>query len=274
MQKKIPSKSIMRGVLFTLFSIMTMWWLFLNPFSTDPNLDHMKYVWGSLYQLLAIWGGILGIIISQSYGGIKSLLGKSIIFFSLGLLFQAFGQSIYSYYNLFANVQAPYPSAGDIGFFGSIIMYIIAVVCLAKVSGVTFSLKSYLQKIQAFLIPIVMLGLSYYLFLRNYTSDFSDKLKIFLDFGYPLGQASYVAIAILALVFSRKVLGGMMKQPILLFLFSLILQYICDFNFLLQANNQTWHVGGYGDFLYMFSYLLMSLSIIKIGYTLKNIRES
>lgn len=274
MQKKFPSKSVMQGVVFALFGVLAIWWLILNPLSTDPSLDHMKYIWGSSYQLIAIWGGVLGIFISQSYGGIKSLLGKSILFFSLGLLFQAFGQSVYSYYNLFANIQAPYPSLGDIGFFGSIIMYIIGALALAKVSGVTFSLKSSTQKIQAFLIPIVMLALSYYLFLKDYTFDFTDKLKIFLDFGYPLGQAFYVAIAILALIFSRKVLGGMMKRPILLFLFSLVLQYICDFNFLFQANNGTWYVGGYGDFLYMASYLLMSLSIIKIGYTLKNIRES
>jgi hypothetical protein len=274
MKEKFSTKSLMVDGTLILFAILTIWWIFLNPLSTDPNSDHSKYIWGSCYQIIAIWGGILGIKISNSYGGIKSLLGKSILFFSLGLLFQAFGQSVYSYYNLFANIQAPYPSLGDVGFFGSVILYIIGVLYLAKVSGVKFSLKSYIEKIQAFLIPIIILLLSYSLFLRGYMFDFSEKLKIILDFGYPLGQAFYVSIAILALIFSRKVLGGMMKKPILWFLFSLVIQYICDFNFLFQANNGTWYVGAYGDFLYMFSYLIMTLSIIKIGYTLKNIRAS
>ena len=267
-------KNVMVNIAVALFLILTVWWFLLNPFSSDDSLVHSKYIWGSCYQIIAIWGGVCGLFISKSFGGFKSFLGKSLIFFSLGLLFQSLGQSFYSYYNLFANVQAPYPSFGDVGFFGSIIFYIFGVIYLARVSGVKFSLGFFHNKLQAVLIPLVMLILSYIIFLKDYMFDWSDKLKIFLDFGYPLGQAFYVSLAILTLILSRKILGGIMRKPIILFLIALIMQYVSDFNFLYQASHETWFVGGYGDFLYMFSYLLMTLSIVQIGYVLKSIRET
>ena len=267
-------KNTMVNVTIVLFVILTGWWLALSPFSHDESLIHAKFIWGSCYQVIAIWGGVCGLLISRSFGGFKSFLGKSIIFFSLGLLFQSLGQSFYSYYNLFANVQAPYPSLGDVGFFGSIIFYIFGVVYLAHVSGVRVSLGSFYNKLQAILIPLCMLILSYVIFLKDYVFEWSDKLKIFLDFGYPLGQVFYLSLAILTLILSRKVLGGIMKKPVIFFLISLIMQYISDFNFLYHANHGTWFVGGIGDFLYMFSYLLMTLSIIQIAYVLKSIKDA
>ena len=71
MQEKIPTKNLMVNVVLVLFTVLTVWWLALNPLSVDPNLDHAKYIWGTFYQIIAIWGGILGIIISRSYGGIN-----------------------------------------------------------------------------------------------------------------------------------------------------------------------------------------------------------
>lgn len=267
-------KNVMVNVAIVLFFILTLWWLFLNPFSNTEDLVHSKYIWGSFYQLIAIWGGVCGLFISRSLGGFRSFLGKSIILFSLGLLFQSLGQSFYSYYNLFVNVQAPYPSLGDIGFFGSIIFYIFGVIYLGRVSGVKVSLKSFHNKLQAVFLPLIMLLLSYLIFLKEYAFDWSDKLKILLDFGYPLGQAFYVSLVILVLILSRQVLGGLMKKPVTWFLVALIMQYISDFNFLYQAHRETWFVGGIGDFLYMFSYLLMTLSIVQIGYVLQSIKAN
>ena len=109
-----------------------------------------------------------------------------------------------------------------------------------------------------------MLIFSYFFFLRDYQFDWSNPLKIFLDFGYPLGQAIYVSIAILTYVLSKGVLGGVMKPKILFLVFALIIQYLADYNFLLQAANSTWQNGGYGDLIYLIAYLLMALSLLQL----------
>ena len=258
-----------------LLIIVTFWWIILHPFTTSQaeSLVFKKYIWGSFYQVIALWGAVCGLLISQYWGGGKSVFGRSVMAFSLGLLFQVFGQSVYSYYNLYAQIQAPYPSVGDIGFFGSIPPYIYGAYLLARVSGIKVSLKSFGKKIQAFLIPLVALVLSYIIFLKGYQFDFSQPIKIFLDFGYPLGQAIYVSIAILTLLLSREILGGIMRGPVILFLSALIFQYICDYNFLYQASRGTWLVGGYGDYLYASSYFLMTTALLYVGVTFSKIRN-
>jgi len=242
-------RNLLLIIVFLFFIVLAIWWFVLKPFNYNPDLEHAKYIWGSIYQIIAIIGAVSGIVIS-------------------------FGQTFYSYFNLYAQIQAPYPSIGDIGYFGSVIAYIFGVLCLAKVSGAKVSLQLLRNKMQAFLLPSIMLIISYIIFLRNYEFDWTNKIKIFLDFGYPLGQAIYVSLAVLTLILTAKVLGGIMKKPVILFLVALIMQYVSDFNFLFQANNGSWYVGGIGDFLYMLSYLLMTLSIIQIGYSLRSLKES
>ncbi len=267
-------ENIIAGIVGALFIVLTIWWAVLNPISTDPSLEHQKYIWGAVYQIIAIIGGILGLVLSKIVGGFKSHLGRAVTYFSIGLLLQAFGQSVYSYFNLIAHVQAPYPSLGDVGFFGSIFFYIAGAVYLLKVTGSHISLRSVRNKIWAIGMPVLLLITSYLIFLRHYSFDELNILKTVLDFGYPLGQAFYLSLAILALILSGRVMGGMMKKPILFFLLALVMQYVSDFNFLFHANNGTWFVGSMGDFLYMFSYLCMTFSIIKLSYVLKQIKES
>ena len=255
------------------FVILGAWWFSLRPLNTSDGLLHGKYIWGSCYQIIAFVGGIYGLIKAQKWGGFKSFLGRSIMFFSLGLLFQCIGQSVYSYYNLVAHIEAPYPSLGDLGYFGSVIFYILGVLSLVRVAGGKVSFKSMGNKFLAVLLPLILLVGSYLVFLQGYSFDWTNKLKIFLDFGYPLGQAFYVSIAILTLSIAQRFLGGLMKTPIILFLIALIVQYASDFNFLFQANKGTWYVGGIGDFLYMFSYLCMAIAIIFVGQVFEHIQD-
>jgi hypothetical protein len=252
---------------------LTLWYLYIHTLNLEST-ERVRQLWGSLYQILAIYGGIIGVLISRHWGGIRSIMGRVILAFSIGLFFQSFGQSVNSYYNFFHNIATPYPSLGDVGFMGSTIMYIYAVVLLSKLSGVTVSFKSFKNKIWAVLIPLAMLIASYLFFLQGYEFDWSNKIKIFLDFGYPFGDAVYVSIALLALFLSKNILGGVMKKPILFLVFALIFQYICDFTFLYQASKGTWYVGGINDFMYFVSYFIMVIGLIYMGSIFQKIKES
>lgn len=224
------------------------------------------------YGVLALIGGIAGIGIARAWGGFKSLTGKALMFFSLGLLAQALGQAVYSVYFFWLGEEVPYPSLGDIGYFGSVLLYIYGIYCLAKVSGARISLKTFSNKIIALLIPAVLLVSSYYIFLKDYEVDWSSPLTVLLDFGYPLGQAVYIAIAVLAFLLSRKILGGIMRGRVLLLLFALLVQYIADFVFLYQASHETWVAGGSDDFIYLLAYFSMAMALLWIGKAYNEIR--
>ena len=113
-----------------------------------------------------------------------------------------------------------------------------------------------------------MLVFSYIFFLRGYEPEWSAPLRIFLDFGYPLGEAIYVSLALLILLLSRNILGGIMKIPLMFVMMALIAQYCAEFNFLYQVSRLTWLNGGYGDYMYMFAYFVMAISLIKINKAL------
>ena len=198
-------------------------------------------------------------------------MGRGIIYFSIGLLLQSFGQSVFSYYTTILGVDIPYPSIADVGYFGSIVLYILGIASIARVSGVGMRLRNFGGKSLALIIPTVILIFSYAFFLSGYTFDWSSPLRIFLDFGYPLGEAMYVSLAVLALILSRNILGGVMKSSLTFLMMALVVQYFADFNFLYQAAGATWINGGYGDFLYTFAYFLMAISLVKIYGALKQL---
>lgn len=259
----------MLWVVGVVFIVITGWWLTVIPLSSDALVDK-KNLWSSSYEIISFLGAVFGIIISRSWGGYKSIFGRAILAFSFGLLLQTFGQVVYNYYTLVAHIQAPYPSLGDVGYFGSIIAYIYGVLQLGHATGLKLSLRSGKNVALSILLPMLMLVSSYLIFLRSYSFS-GDPLTTFLDFGYPLGQAVYVSIAMLVFYTTRKFLGGVMKQPVILLLIALVIQYLADFDFLFKANHGTWYAGGPGDYLYAVSYLLMSIAIISVGQALKKL---
>ncbi len=257
-----------------VFAAFALWWLYLQPFDLESTRN-MRQLWGASYQILALYGGLVGLFIAQRWGGAKSLIGRIILAFSVGLLLQVFGQSYSSYYVFHYAVESPpYPAIGDIGFFGSVLAYIYGILLLAKAAGIKSKVKVAANKVWVFGIPILVLLGSYWYFLRGYEFDPSNYLLGFLDFGYPLGQAFYVSVAIVALIMSRSILGGIMKKPIWFLIFALIFQYLSDTFFLYQAHAGTWYVGNINDFLYCASYFIMGLAIISMGHAFNKIQES
>ena len=246
--------------IFFLFLVILGWRIALvfNP------SDSLLYWWGVCYQTVALYGAIAGFILASKWGGFKSSMGKTTLIFAFGLLLQSFGQAVSSWF-VYTTGTVPYPSIGDIGFFGSVIFYIIGVFFLAQVSSVHTVFKSILHKAQAIIFPLAMLCLSYFFFLKDYQVDWSDKVKVFLDFGYPLGQAFYVSVAILLIFATRKMWGGAMKKPMMFLLVALIAQYASDFTFLYQSNNNTYVGGGLVDMMYFVAYSLMAFSLVYLG---------
>ena len=273
MKQALVKDKLYYTISVALFVFFVLWWMYLKTFSLD-EVRNARQLWGALYQIVALLGGILGISISYKWGGHKSILGRAILAFSIGLFLQCFGQTYSSYYVFHYKVESPpYPGIGDIGFFGSIFLYIYGVVLLFKLGSSSMLLKKIQNQLLILIVPVVMLIGSYFFFLKGYEFDWTNKLKIFLDFGYPFGQAFYVSVAILTLFLSRNILGGVMKKPLMLLLFALLFQYFSDFFFLYQSNFGTWHVAGINDLMYFISYFIMTLSIIQLGTTFNKVKK-
>lgn len=264
-QKEFPAK-----ISILIFTLFTLWWVFLEFILKNPESTN-NLLFSGTYGVMALLGGIVGMKSSFRWGGYKSVLGRSIFMFALGLLLQEFGQIAYSVYYQF-HIEVPYPSLGDVGYFLSIPCYIYGVILLARASGVRIHLNSFLQKIQALLIPLGMLILGYYFFLRGYEFDWTKPLVIFLDFGYPMGEAIYISLAIVTYLLSRNVLGGIMRSKILFILFALVVQFLADYLFLYQSHQGAFYPAGISDYLYLVSYLFMTLALIQLNSVAKTLK--
>ncbi|MDB5169712.1 MAG: Signaling protein ykoW [Candidatus Saccharibacteria bacterium] len=249
-------------IVFLLAIVYGGWWL-VNFFMVSSGHKSLDY-YSDTYAITALVGAVCGLYASKHWGGFKSVFGRALGFFSLGLLAQVFGQVTYSYYALVQGIEAPYPSIGDIGYFGSIIFYALGVLLLAKALGARFKNASKAQQAVAIVLPLALLLTSYTLFLKNYEST-GDTLTTFLDFGYPLGQAVYVGLALLVYILSFKLLGGKMKSKILLLLTALLIQFSADFLFLYRLNEGQWYAGDVSDLLYQIAYFVMALALLRIG---------
>ena len=254
-----------------VFGGFTVWWLILRSHypAGDPAYQHFT----ATYGIMALFGALWGILNSRKWGGFHSILGVSLLMFSFGLFAQEFGQLAYNYYIYVKKVDIPYPSIGDIGYFGSVILYGVAAYFLAKVAGAHTALKQSKKNWFVFIIPFALVGLSYWLLLRDYQFNWHHPLTVFLDFGYPFGEAIYISIGILAFLLSRKLLGGLMRKKILFLIFALCAQYAADFNFVFQASKGTWADGGYGDYLYLSAYFILGLALLNVAISKPQVSE-
>ncbi len=238
------------------------WWIINQIFGQKGDASLENY--SDTYFVTALSGAVYGFFAAKQWGGRKSLFGKATLAFSLGLLGQVFGQLVYSYYALVKHVEVPYPSLGDIGFFGSVLLYIIGILLLMKALGSKFGLATMPQKIIAIIAPLALLIGSCVVLLQGYQSS-GDTLVTLLDFAYPIGQAFYISLALLTYILSFKLLGGIMKNKILLLLAALVMQYAADFLFIYSSARDEWYAGGIDDLLYQISYLMMAIALIQIG---------
>lgn len=271
MNNKTISIKIAYASIISVFIGFGLWWTY-NYFTQDVDA-YANELFADTYWVLPLLGGIGGLWAASKWGSLKSVFGRSIFFLAAGLLAQVFGQVVYSVYALLLNVEAPYPSLGDIGFFGSIILYIIALSNLSKATGARFSAVSFGKKIIAIGLPLALLAGSFIVFLRGYEVDWSSPLVVLLDFGYPLGQAIYLSLALLIFFLSRGMLGGIIKNKIILLLVALLVQYTADFLFLFRINRETWYPGDISDLIYLVAYLLMGVALLQLGSTVLSLNQ-
>jgi hypothetical protein len=252
-----------------IFALFVIWWL--EIFYTGAVDQTQNHWFGFSYGSLSIWGGVIGLAVSRKWGGWGSLIGRAIICLSLGLLLQGWGQYSFWYMNSVMGIEIPYPSIPDIGYFGTIPFYIYASYLLAKAAGAKSSISSLHNGIQLLIIPVLMLGIAYFSFLRDLPFDSVDPLASLMDYAYPTGQALYISGALLTYSLSRKLLGGVMRFPILFLVVAFMVQFAADYIYIYF--HAFYYPGSFVDFFYLLSYFIMSLGLIQLKVTADNLQK-
>lgn len=258
------SKSYFAWFIFAFYIFLLIWWF--RIYISNQTVGFENYLFGAVYPILALAGSINGLLVSRIYGGWSSIMGRGIIYLSLALLSQVFGQFIWTYYNIIATIEVPYPSIADAGYILVIPLNVLAMWSFAKASGVKLSLGKLSGKIQAILIPAVLFIIAYGLFLKDYEVNFAEPIKVFLDFAYPFGEAIYISLAMLTYLLCRNLLGGIMRQKILFFIFAFIVQFLTDYIFLYTVSRGLYYNAGVVDLMYATSFAVYSIALLNLKF--------
>ncbi|MES2470678.1 MAG: hypothetical protein V4526_00360 [Patescibacteria group bacterium] len=258
--------NIYQKVCLLFYIALVIFWIVLYTSGSTDGFSN--YLYSFLFGLIPFFGGIAAMINSRrDWGGLSSAVGKATFFVGLGIFLWGCGEIIWSYYNFFLNVPAPYPSLADIGFAPSIFFYGLGAMYLSKATGAKFGLRSKMAKVFVIVAPILVLILSYYLLIvvargGVLVPEGEPLLKALLDIIYPLGDLIALMIGVIVSGLSFKYVGGAFKFDVISLLCGLGVMYVADTVFSYTTTAGTYYNGNWGDLLLTTGLFLITYGIL------------
>lgn len=250
-------------VLLGLFIFMLVWLTVLGLL--DIRYTIYNYIYSVLLALLPTIGAAIGFFRTKQWGGISSKLGRVTFFISLGLTAWSVASWVWTYYNLFLDIEVPYPSWADAGYMQVYWLWGIGIIALANLTAVKYNDRP-LERILFFCIPVLMVIVTYYIIYVQVHSGESffntdNPLKLLVDIVYPLGNVSILTILILRSSLDLNYLGRRLRLPIAILVAGLVANYIADFHFSYSTTVGTYYVGATADWLFTISMFILSLGV-------------
>ncbi len=244
---------------------LIIFWVVL--FATNTTEGFYNYLYSFLFGLIPLVGGVVAMVSSKRWGRFKTALGKAIFFIGLGIFCWGSGELIWSYYNFFLGVPAPYPSLADVGFAPSIFFYGLGAVYLSKATGAKFGLRNTYAKIFVVIAPIVIFAISYYLLVTVarggvLVPEGETTLKTFLDIVYPLGDFLALAIAAIVSGLSFKYMGGRYTFDAVSILIGLLVMFIGDTLFSYATTVGSYYNGNFGDLMLTLGLFFLTFGVL------------
>lgn len=241
------------------------YWVAIHVFSLS---EFHRNLFTDSYSIVPFVAAGYVFTMAKQWGGKKSVLGKSLEMFAAGLFLQFCDQFIYTIYYLVTKNDLTFPNVGDVPYILSGVAYSLAVYYLLKVIkpyGSRFS-PAWVSIVSA-IAGVATLAVMYTAFIQYGIQDERGVVYSVLNTLYPMLQAVYFVLGIVALLQSRLVAKGLMFLPILLLLIALAIQFGADFVFLYQSYQDTWEAAGMSDLLYALAYTLMAVAMYAVGRT-------
>jgi hypothetical protein len=233
-----------------------------------------NYLYSFLFGLIPLFGGAAAMYRSGLWGRFKSSVGKAVFFIGLGIFLWGCGETIWSYYNFFLGIPAPYPSLADFGFAPSIFFYGIGAVYLSTASGAKFGLRSSRAKIFVAVALIILFILSHYLLVTVARGgvlipEGDAGLKALLDLLYPFGDFVALTLAVITSGLSLKYLGGKHIIDIVAVWLGLAAMFVGDTIFSYTTTIGTYYNGNFGDLVLMLGTSSLTFGVLGF-YNLKS----
>lgn len=249
-------------ILFTLSGGLVLWWVFINFFDVGGVVQGQ--LWTGTHGLVALLGGVIGLMNARAWGGMKSFAGRAMIMFSVGLFCQEFGQLVFAYYIKFKGIEVPYPSLADFGYFLTLPFYLYGAYLLCGWSR-SLGLIRWCER-GVLLVGLALTTLLVFtipMFLHGYNHHVLSLVGVWWSYLYLLVNSLFVFLAAVPFLSLRLTPQWVLYRPVLFFALALFFQYLADYLFFVQINFEIWAPGGFNDMTYFIAYYFMAFSLIR-----------
>ena len=264
-------------IIISLFLLTIVFWIGLFFIADDELLENLRRFTQIPLIIIPLVGGLFGLKNAFNWGGMKSVLGRSVLGISLGLIAWAGGMVIWNYYLFFTDIEVPYPSLADAIFILSWPLWTYGLLQLSRAIGVKFALKNLSNKKNIFFISGIAILLSVYLLFgvaRDWSVSFDELgLKLFFDLFYPIFSIIIATLVLLIYWLSKNFLGGIYKSSILMLFVGFILNYTADFTFSYTTTKETYFNGHFVDLLFTVAMFTLSLGLSMLNSNILNLER-
>lgn len=245
-----------------VFLFFTGWWAVIY-FGFGGKDTQANDLWSNHLQVLIILGSYIGFFICREFTFKSDLLlpRRLMKFFTIGLFLSTLGSLVYTFYTAILHIDTPYPSWGDIGYFGGALSYLIGSVFFY----IEVIDKNDLRKaIKTSVICLIVLTIYQVWFLQNIGSVLNWSTFSVVDTSYTVVETAFTALALGALITTRCFVNKKFRFGYILMVLGLVYLFVMDnyYSYVVQTTG-AWPEGGLGDYLYFGMYYVTSLGLVQ-----------
>lgn len=248
--------------LLVLFVIL---WVVLKV--TGTTAGFYNYLFSFFMCVIPLYAGIIAMVSAERWHGMQGLVGRGIFFLGLGLVCWGAGELVWSYYNFFAGVAAPYPSLADIGFAPSVFFYAAGTVYLLRAAGADIGLRRAYAKPFMIVMPVIMLFVCYYVLVvvargGVLLTHGDPLLKSILDVAYPLGDFVSLTLSVVISGLSFRYLTKEYRLGVTMILFGIAVMFAADSIFSYTTTKGTYFNADFGDLIFTIGTFLLAFGVL------------
>lgn len=235
-----------------LFAVGWDIWLYTLPNPTSV----WNYVYNLIYGLMFLIGGIISVMYAFDFG-FNTNLGKMILFFGIGMLFDWLGNVIWVYYNLVLAVRIPYPSYADASYMLLAPCFVIGGFYMIQLYQTQISKKLVIDSIVVICLAFVII---FGFFARPDLSAELSLIEKFTNIYYPFSDVIFASMALIVIRVGR----GKAHPSLYIFTSGIALQTVADLLFAYRSALGVYWNGDISDLLYTVSAFVICIGIVEI----------
>ena len=213
-----------------------------------PHSSPLRYAINDAGQFLVVLVAVMIGLERARFFGLRSALGKALLFISLASLAWGLGTLVMLYHDAVLQIETPpFPFLADMFYLAAFPLYLYGLYMLLKnISRIDVKVAANLAAL-----PVILLLL--YILIQGRFAHGTSLLGL-LGIVYPIGDAIILSFALVILGMIR---GSRLSRPVGIMCIAFMIQIFADLFFIATVSMGTYYVGNWVEMLYAIRFMAL-----------------